>query len=71
MKINDRKELHTKSVEELQKLLKEAYTTLSEVKLDHVQNKLKNTRIIFTGRKEIAVIKTLITEKLRTKEESK
>lgn len=65
MKVNDRKELHSKTVEELEKLLEEAYNTLSQLKLDNEQNKLKNTRSMTNTRKEIAVMKTLINEKAK------
>lgn len=65
MKINDRKELHGKTVEELEKIVKESYNTLSQIRLDNVQNKLKNTRSMTHTRKEIAVIKTIINEKVK------
>lgn len=65
MKLNDRKELHGKTVEELEKLLKESYNTLSQHKLDNEQNKLKNTRSVTLTRKEIAVMKTIVNEKLK------
>ena len=68
MKINDKKELHSKTTEELEKLLKESYNTLTQIRLDSVQNKLKNTSSMTNTRKEIAVMKTLITEKSKTKE---
>jgi ribosomal protein L29 len=66
MKLNDKKELHSKTVEELEKLLKESYNTFSQLKLDNEQNKLKNTRSMTITRKEIAVMKTLLNEKLKT-----
>ncbi len=69
MKVNDKKELHLKTAVELQKLLKTANKTLSDLKLDHVQNKLKNTRSIFNTRQEIAVMKSILTMKLNVKEE--
>jgi ribosomal protein L29 len=65
MKLNDRKELHSKTVEELEKLLKEAYNTLSQARLDNEQNKLKNTRSMTITRKEIAVMKTILNEKAK------
>lgn len=66
MKVNDRKELHSKTVEELEKLLKGAYNTLSQIKLDNEQNKLKNTRSMTLTRKEIAVMMTILNEKRKT-----
>lgn len=71
MKVNDKKELHAKTVGELEKLLKESYNTLSQIKMDNVQNKLKNTSSMTITRKEIAVMKTLLNEKLKTKEVTK
>lgn len=68
MKLNDRKELHSKTAEELVKILKESYNTLSQIRLDNEQNKLKNTRSMTLTRKEIAVIKTILNEKVQTKE---
>ena len=68
MKVNDKKELHLKTTGELEKLLKEAYNTLSQLRLDNVQNKLKNTRSMTNTRKEIAIMKTIVNEKSKTKE---
>ncbi len=59
MKTTDKKALHTKTAKELAKLVEEAYKTLDQLKLDHVQNKLKNTRSIYTTRKEIAVMQAV------------
>ncbi len=68
MKINDKKELQEKSKEGLVKLLQEAQVAFSQLRLDHVQNKLKNTRDLFNKRKEIAIMKTILTMKLKIKE---
>lgn len=59
----DLKEINTKSEKELKVLLTEKRKELFNLKLDNKQNKLKNTRIIFNLRKEIARILTLIREK--------
>ena len=59
MKKQDKKALQAKSTEDLQKLIRETYNTLSGLKLDNVQNKLQNTRSIFITRKEIAVMQTI------------
>lgn len=67
MKTKDKKELHGKTAQELQKLLQETKDMVLSLKLDHEQHKLKNTRMLFLKRKEIAVINTL----LRAKEEKK
>lgn len=65
MKVNDKKELHSKDAVELRKMLKDGHELLLSLKLDREQNKLKNTRGIFNTRKNIAIIKTI----LRGKEE--
>jgi len=71
MKTTDKKTLQTKSVKELQKLIGEAYKTLGQLKLDHVQNKLKNTRSIFNLRQEIAVMHSVLQINRKEKEEKK
>jgi len=67
MKTTDKKTLETKSVKELQKLIEETYKNLNQLKLDHVQNKLKNTRSIFNTRKEIAVMQSVL-QQVKSKE---
>ena len=56
-------EIYSKSEEELRKMLFEKKQELFNLKLGNKQNKLKNTRVIFNTRKEIARILTLIKEK--------
>lgn len=63
MKTKDKKELYTKSIQELQNLLKEVKDELFRLKLEKEQNKLKNTRLIFLKRKDIARILTVISQK--------
>lgn len=63
MKTKDKKELLTRSVSELKKLLEEARKAIVSLKLDHQQNKLKDTRSIFNKRKEIAVLQSIINLK--------
>jgi ribosomal protein L29 len=63
MKTKEKKELFAKTETELRKLLKEAKGALLDLMLDLQQNKLKNTRLIFWKRKEIALIKTALKEK--------
>jgi ribosomal protein L29 len=63
MKTKEKKELFAKTETELRKLLKEAKGVLLDLMLDLQQNKLKNTRLIFWKRKEIALIKTALKEK--------
>ena len=64
MKINDKKELFTKSALELKKLLDEAVKAVVDLKLDHKQNKLKDTRSIFNKRKEVAILKSILNVKM-------
>jgi ribosomal protein L29 len=71
MKTTDKKELQTKTIRDLQKLIDEAKKALAQLKLDHAQNKLKDTRSIFSKRKEIAVMQSVLQIKLTTKEEEK
>jgi ribosomal protein L29 len=63
MKTKEKKEIFAKSEKELRKALKDAKAALLDLMLDLGQNKLKNTRLIFWKRKEIALIKTALREK--------
>lgn len=63
MKVNEKKDLQTKTKLELVKLLQEAQTELVNVRLDHQQNKLQNTSVITNLRKRIAVLKTILQGK--------
>jgi ribosomal protein L29 len=63
MKTKEKKDLFSKNEKELRNTLKEAKAALFELMLDLGQNKLKNTRLIFWKRKEIALIKTALREK--------
>ena len=70
MKTVDKKALPTKTVKELEKMVVEAQKTLNQLKLDHVQNKLKNTRSIFNVGKDIAVMQSVLQQvKTKAKEE--
>ncbi len=64
MKTNIKKELHTKSVIELRKQLLEAGLELATLKMNHEQAKVKDTSSLSKKRSEIAVVKTIINEKL-------
>jgi ribosomal protein L29 len=68
MKATDKKTLQTKSVKELKKQAEEVQKTVAQLRLDHAQNKLKNTRSIFNTRKELAVIQSVLHVKLKEKE---
>lgn len=59
----DLKEISTKTIEELKEILITKKEDLFNLRLEKTQNKLKNTRSIYTTRKEIARILTLIREK--------
>ena len=63
MKTKDKKELHSKSLQELRKLAMDAKDALSDLKLDKTQNKLKNTSLLSLKRKEIAQMLTIIRMK--------
>ena len=64
MKKTEKKELQLKSVSELQKHLHDGYEILAQLRMDNIQNKLKNTRSMTITRKDIAVILTLIRQKM-------
>lgn len=63
MKTKDKKELHTKTENELLKMLKDTKESLMMLRLDKTQNKLKNTRNIFNTRQKIAILLTILKEK--------
>ncbi|MBI4078933.1 MAG: 50S ribosomal protein L29 [Candidatus Levybacteria bacterium] len=67
MKTKDKKDLHTKTVEELRAILKEAKAALSLIKLEKTQLMLKNTSSYARKRKEVAQIGTILREKELTK----
>jgi ribosomal protein L29 len=64
MKTNIKKELHTKTIAELKKRLVEARDEQRVLKLDQEMGKIKNTSSIANKRVEIAVISTILNEKL-------
>ncbi|MBI4096148.1 MAG: 50S ribosomal protein L29 [Candidatus Levybacteria bacterium] len=59
MRTKDKKELHLKSLEELKNLIVQAKDALAGLKLDKTQNKLKNPRLLFIKRREIAQMLTV------------
>lgn len=63
MKIKDIRELHQKTLPQLQALLLEIKKSLEAGKMERAQNKLKNTRLIFLKRKELAQVLTVLNEK--------
>ncbi len=68
MKTKDKKELHAKSIKELNSLIAEAKDALVALRLDKVQNKLKNTSLLFVKRREIAQMLTIVRLKELQKE---
>lgn len=67
----DIKDISSKTEKDLRDLLKSKREDLFKLNLDNKQNKLKNTRVIFNTRKEIARVMTLIREKQLIAEEVK
>lgn len=63
MKTKDKKELFTKTIDELKNLLKETQNELFNLKLELSQGKLKNTKEAYFKRKKAATILTAIREK--------
>lgn len=63
MKTKDKKELFTKTTQELQRMAGEAKEEVFSLRLQAVQNKLKNKREVFLKRKDIARILTAIRQK--------
>ncbi|MDO8639725.1 MAG: 50S ribosomal protein L29 [bacterium] len=68
MKTKEKKELNSKSTEELKILLGAAEGELSLLKLENFRKKLKNTSSVTMKRKEIAKILTIIKQKELEKE---
>jgi ribosomal protein L29 len=60
MKTKEKKELSLKSVKELSNLIIGAKDALAGLKLEKVQNKLKNTSQLTRKRKEIAQMMTVL-----------
>ena len=63
MKTKDKKELHSKSLKELGKLVADAKDMVVNLRLDKTQNKLKNTSQLSVKRKEIAQMLTIMRMK--------
>ncbi len=64
MKTQIKKELHNRSLTELSAQLKEAKEAQRVLRLDQEMGKLKNTSSLGNNRAEIAVISTIINEKI-------
>ena len=63
MKTREKKDLHKKTIADLSSLLLETRNSLNSAVLERIENKLKNTRLIFLKRKEISQILTVLKEK--------
>ena len=63
MKTKAKKELHSKTGEELKVLLKTVKDEFFSLQLEHAQQKLKNTSSLLHKRKDIARINTILQEK--------
>lgn len=63
MKKNIRKELHDKTIAELQSLLSEYENDLVTIAVSHNAGKMKNVALLGKKRKEVACILTIISEK--------
>lgn len=63
MKTQFKKDLQTKTIDELKKMAADTVKAVAALKLDHQQNKLKNTREIFNKGKEVAILKSIIQVK--------
>ncbi|MBI4080201.1 MAG: 50S ribosomal protein L29 [Candidatus Levybacteria bacterium] len=63
MKRKDIQDLHTKTIDELKKMVSDGKTALMDMKIDHTQFKLKNTRSLMMKRKDIAQIASIIRGK--------
>lgn len=63
MKTKDKKELFTKNIKELTQILKETRDSIFSLRMQKVQEKLKNKKEILFKRKNIARILTIIKQK--------
>lgn len=63
MKTKDIKDLHTKTEDELRGMYKTAKEDLLELNLSKSQGKLKNTSSIFSKKKDIARVLTILRGK--------
>jgi len=63
MKKNQKGELRSKKISELQNLLQKAEEELVKLRMDKVSGKTKDTTILRKKVEEITIVKTLIREK--------
>lgn len=62
MKTQDLKNLHTKTKEELEALLRDKTAELTKIKMDIKSGRIKNTKLGFNIRKDLAKIKTVLNK---------
>lgn len=62
MKTNDKRQLHSQSVEELNTQLQQAIRDLAKARLEKKAGKLENTRLSLLSDK-VAVLKTIMRER--------
>lgn len=70
MKTNEKKELHTKTIDELKTLVKETKDALFTLKLSIMQSKENNFKQIGMKKDDIARMLTIIREKEMENEKS-
>lgn len=63
MKTKAKKDLHTKTINELKETVKQGKADLFKQKMAYAQHKLKDVASIRRKQKEIAVLLTIINEK--------
>lgn len=69
MKTKIKKDLRTKTLNELKTLLKQSGDDLFVLQMEKARNKLTNTKALFTKRKDIAILATILKEKELINEE--
>ncbi len=63
MKTKAKKELHTKTIKELQETVRAARADLFKQKMAYAQRKLKDVALLHRKQKEIAILLTIIRGK--------
>ncbi len=63
MKNKEKKQLHSKNIDELHEAIKQAKAALFAMVYEKTQGKLKNTASLSIKRREIAIMATLLKEK--------
>ncbi|GEM_PF-6332278 len=66
MKTKEKKEFREKTIQELQKALKQFREEFLSMVFEHDRGKLKNTSLLLHKRKDIARIKSILQEKAKS-----